>query len=55
MHSFLFYLYKHMEVSFISKNVDRRNEALVNEGIRAERVLVIDDEGVSLGEQPLQS
>ena len=44
-----------MEVSFISKNVDRRNEALVNEGIRAERVLVIDDEGVSLGEQPLQS
>lgn len=42
-----------MEVSFISKNVDRKNEALINENIRAERVLVIDDDGTSLGEKPL--
>ena len=42
-----------MEVSFISKNIDRKSDALVNENINAERVLVIDGDGNSLGEQPL--
>lgn len=38
-----------MEVSYISKNLERKTEALVNENIRAERVLVIDEDGTSLG------
>ncbi len=35
---------------YISKNVDRKSDALVNENIEAERVLVIDAEGKALGE-----
>lgn len=35
---------------FISKNIDRKNDALVNEDIMAPRVLVIDAEGKTLGE-----
>lgn len=42
-----------MEVSFISKNLDRKSDALVNEGIKAEYVLVIDENGNSLGEQKI--
>ncbi|MFA7367374.1 MAG: translation initiation factor IF-3 [Bacilli bacterium] len=34
--------------------MDRKNDALVNENIRADRVLVIDENGESLGEQSLQ-
>lgn len=40
-------------MSFISKNVDRKSDALVNHNIRAERVLVIDEDGQSLGEKSL--
>jgi translation initiation factor IF-3 len=41
-------------VSCISKNFDRKNnDALVNLNIRAERVLVIDENGESLGEKGL--
>ncbi|HKM30032.1 MAG TPA: translation initiation factor IF-3 [Bacilli bacterium] len=35
---------------YISKNLDRKLDALVNENIEAERVLVIDAEGNPLGE-----
>ena len=42
-----------MEVSVISKNFDRKNDALVNGNIRADRVLVIDENGESLGEKNL--
>ena len=38
-------------MKIISKVVERKNEAQVNENIVATRVLVITDEGVSLGEQ----
>ena len=40
-----------MEVKNISKVVERKSEALVNENITAPKVLVITEEGVSLGEQ----
>ena len=40
-------------MSYISKNIDRKNDALVNENIKAERVLVIDECGNSLGEKNL--
>lgn len=40
-------------MSYISKNLDRKNDALVNENIKAERVLVIDESGNSLGEKNL--
>jgi len=39
-------------VSLISKNIDRKSEALVNENIGAVKVLVIDENGNSLGEHP---
>jgi len=39
-----------MEVSIISKNFDRKSEALVNEAIKCDVVLVIDEDGNSLGE-----
>lgn len=35
----------------ISKNLDRRDDALINENIKAEKVLVINEEGESLGVQ----
>ncbi|MDD3191716.1 MAG: translation initiation factor IF-3 [Bacilli bacterium] len=41
-------------MSCISKNVDRKSDALVNENIEADVVLVIDENGTSLGEQSLQ-
>lgn len=37
-------------MSFISKNIDKKSEALVNENIGAVKVLVIDEAGNSLGE-----
>lgn len=40
--------------AIISKNLERKNEALVNENIKAERVLAINAEGQSLGEMDLQ-
>jgi len=39
---------------FISKNVSRKNEALVNENIKADVVLTIDENGESLGKQKTQ-
>ncbi|MDD4212715.1 MAG: translation initiation factor IF-3 [Bacilli bacterium] len=41
-------------MSFISKNIERKNEALVNENIGAAKVLVIDETGTSRGEQLTQ-
>lgn len=38
-----------MEVLFISKNFDRRTEALVNENIRAKEIMLISHEGKNLG------
>lgn len=38
-----------MEVLFINKNFDRKGEALVNENIEAAEVLVVDENGESLG------
>lgn len=38
-----------MEVLFISKNFDRKSEALVNENIRAKEILLISDTGEQLG------
>lgn len=43
-----------MEVIFISKNLERRDEALINENIKAPRVLVISETGESLGEQSIE-
>ena len=40
------------EVSSINKSQDRKNEALVNEDITAEVILVVDDEGKMLGQMP---
>ena len=37
-------------MSFISKNIERKSDALVNENIGAEKVLVIDEAGTSRGE-----
>lgn len=37
-------------MSYISKNLDRKNDALVNENIKSISVLVIDESGNSLGE-----
>ena len=37
-------------MSSINRSQDRKNEALVNEGITASVVLVVDNEGVMLGE-----
>ncbi len=47
---------RYREVSNINKNQnqDRKNEALVNENIKAEQVLVVDDAGNSLGVKKLQ-
>lgn len=39
---------------FISKNLDRKNDALVNENIKADVVLVIDESGTSLGQHKVQ-
>lgn len=41
-------------MSFISKNLDRKNDALVNENIKADVVLVIDESGTSLGNHKFQ-
>ena len=46
--------YLQMEVLIISKNLDRKAEALVNENITASRVLVIDAEGKPLGEMDIE-
>lgn len=43
-----------MEVLVISKNLDRKADALVNENIPASRVLAIDAEGKPLGEMDLE-
>jgi translation initiation factor IF-3 len=40
-------------VLYISKNFDRKDDALVNENIRASEVLVIDDKGEQLGVKPI--
>jgi len=40
-------------VDFINKNQDTKYENLVNENIKADTVLVIDDNGVQLGEKKL--
>ena len=40
--------------AIISKNLERKNDALVNENIKAERVLAINAEGQALGEMDLQ-
>lgn len=42
-----------MEVLFISKNLERKSDALVNENIKASRVLAINAEGEALGEMDL--
>lgn len=39
--------------AIISKNLERKNDALVNENIKAERVLAINAEGQALGEMDL--
>lgn len=39
---------------FISKNIDRKDEALINENIRVSEVLVIDENGESLGIKPIE-
>lgn len=39
-------------MSSINRNQDRKNDALVNENIRAEFVLVVTDEGEMLGQMP---
>lgn len=39
-------------MSVISKNIERKSDALVNENIGAVKVLVIDENGTSLGEFP---
>ena len=41
-------------MSSINKNQDRKNEALVNEEITAEIVLVVDNEGKMLGEMRVE-
>lgn len=38
---------------FISKNIDRKDDALINENIKASEVLVIDEKGESLGVKPI--
>lgn len=43
-----------LEVLFISKNLERKSEALVNENIKASRVLAINAEGEALGEMDLE-
>ena len=42
-----------MEVKIINKSQDK-NETLINENIKAESVLVIDQNGVSLGVKPIE-
>ena len=44
-----------MEVLFISKNFDRRTEALVNENIRAKEIMLISHEGKNLGKMTLEA
>lgn len=39
---------------FISKNLDRKDDALINENIKAPEVLVIDEKGESLGVKPIE-
>jgi len=40
-------------VLYISKNFDRKDDALINENIKASEVLVIDDKGEQLGVMPI--
>jgi len=40
---------KIVEVLFISKNLDRKQDALVNENIRAKEIMLISSEGKNLG------
>lgn len=42
------------EVLIISKNFERKDEALINENIRAAQVLVITETGESLGVKPIE-
>lgn len=51
---FLFYYDRQVEVLFISKNLERKSDALVNENIKASRVLAINAEGEALGEMDLE-
>ena len=50
----LWYVNLLKEVKYISNYVDRKADALINENIPAAEVLVIDTEGKSLGQMPLE-